>query len=84
MRDAEVADQLLGDRRAALDRFAGFEVLDRGAKDALGIDAAVLVEALVLDRDRCQLQVLGDPFDRDRLIGDLSEAITPSLLPSAA
>ena len=33
VRDAEVADQLLGDRRAALDRFAGFEVLDRGAQD---------------------------------------------------
>ena len=36
--DAEVADQLLGDRRAALDRFAGFEVLDRGAQDPLGVE----------------------------------------------
>ncbi len=54
--DAEVADQLLGDRRAALDRFPGFEVLDRGAQDALGVDAAVFVEALVLDRHRGELQ----------------------------
>ena len=34
--DAEVADQLLGDRRAALDRFARFEVLDRGPQDRAG------------------------------------------------
>ena len=46
--------------------FAGFEVLERGADDALGVDAAVLVEALVLDRHRRQLQALRDPLDRDR------------------
>ncbi len=64
--DAEVADQLLGDRRAALDRLAGFEVLQRGAGDALVVEAAVLVEALVLDRHRRQLQAPGDALDRDR------------------
>ena len=82
--DAEVADQLLGDRRAALDRFAGFEVLDRGAEDPLVVDAAVFVEALVLDRDRRQLQVLGDPLDRDRGRGLRRSRSRPSLLPSAA
>jgi hypothetical protein len=68
--DAEVADQLLGDRRAALDRLAGFEVGDGGADDALVVDPAVLVEALVLDRHRRQLQLLRDPLDRDRRAGD--------------
>ena len=64
--DAEVADQLLGDRRAALDRFAGFEVLDRGAQDRFRVDPAVLVEALVLDRDRRLAQLLRHPLQRDR------------------
>ena len=64
--DAEVADQLLGDRRAALDRFAGFDVLDRRAEDPLGVDAGVFVEALVLDRHRRQLQAARDPLDRGR------------------
>ncbi len=64
--EAEVADQLLGDRRAALDRPAGFEVLQRGAGDPLRVDAAVLVEALVLDRDGGALEALRDAVDRDR------------------
>ena len=64
--DAEVADQLLGDRRAALDRFARFQVLDRGAQDPLVVEAVVLVEALVLDRHRRQLQALRDAVDRDQ------------------
>ncbi len=64
--DAEVADELLGDRRAALDGLAGFEVLQLGPGDPLQVDAAVLVEALVLDRDRRQLQLLGNAPDRDR------------------
>ena len=65
--EAEFAHQLLGDRRAALDRFARFQVLERGAGDALEVDAAVFVEALVLDRDRGQPQSLRHPFDRHRL-----------------
>ena len=64
--NAEVADQLLGDRRAALDRFAGGQVLEESADDRIGIDPAVLVEALVLDRDRRQLQVLRYPPQGDR------------------
>ena len=70
--DAEVADELLGDRRAALDRLARFEVLQRGADDALGVDAAVFVEALVLDRDGGALQALRHALYRDgraRLFG---------------
>ncbi len=64
--DAEVADELLGDRRAALDRLPRLQVLERGAQDALGVDAAVLVEALVLDRDGRELELSGDAVDRDR------------------
>ena len=51
-RDVEVADELLGDRRAALDDAALAQVAPGGAGDALVVDAAVLVEAPVLDRDR--------------------------------
>src|SRR5207247_1429737 len=50
--DVELADELLRDRRAALDDLARADVLPRGAGDALVVDAAVLVEAPVLDRDR--------------------------------
>ena len=47
----DVADQLLGQRGAALLDLAGLEVLDGGAADGLPVDAVVLVEAAVLDRD---------------------------------
>ena len=47
----EVLHQLHRQRRAALDGLLVDEVLDRGADDALVVDALVLVEALVLDRD---------------------------------
>src|SRR5205823_10050881 len=50
--DVELADELLRDRRAALDHLAGTDVLPRGAGDALVVDAAMLVETPVLDRDR--------------------------------
>ena len=57
--DVEVADQLLGDRRGALDRLAaGLDVLPGGAGDAFGVERFVLEEVLVLDRDRRLLQVL--------------------------
>ena len=49
--DVERAHQLLGDRRAALHRVAGLEVAHAGADDRVEVDARVLVEALVLDRD---------------------------------
>ena len=47
----QVPDELLGDRRAALHDLARAHVRDDGARDADRIDAAVLVEAPVLDRD---------------------------------
>ena len=46
-----VLDELLGDRRAALDRLLGQDVLVERAADAAEVDAVVGVEALVLDRD---------------------------------
>ena len=58
--DVERPDELHRDRRAALHGLAGGEVLDRGAHDALVVDALVLVEALVLDRDRRVLDDVGD------------------------
>ena len=60
----EVADELHRQRRAALD-VAAFDVLDRGAQDALEVDALVLEEAAVLDRDG---RLPGD--GRDVLLGD--------------
>ena len=64
--------------------FAGFEVLDRGAEDALGVDPAVLVEALVLDRHRRQLQRSSGSRLIETGVRASLESITPSLLPSAA
>ena len=46
-----VLDELLGDRRAALDGAAVGDVGPERAQDAAQVDPAVLVEALVLDRD---------------------------------
>src|SRR5436190_8509750 len=65
--DVEVADELLRDRRAALDDSAGAQVLRRGAEDALVVHAAVLVEAAVLDRDGRLGHPAARPGERDRL-----------------
>jgi len=46
-----VLDELLGDGRAALGRLPLDHVLDERAPDAAQVDARVLVEAAVLDRD---------------------------------
>ena len=62
----EVAHELLRDRRAALHGPAGGDVGDRGPEDALEVDALVMEEALVLDRDRGVLHVLGDVLERHR------------------
>ena len=63
--DVEVADELLGDRRGALLDLAGLEVLHGRADDRGAVDAVVLVEVLVLDRDRRLLQRLaGSPRSR--------------------
>ncbi len=56
----EVAHELHGQRRAALDVLLGLEVLDRGADDALEVHALVLVEAPVLDGDRRLADDVGD------------------------
>ena len=58
--DVEGAHELLGDRRASLHGLAGLEVLDAGADDRVQVNAAVLVEALVLDGDGGAAQVHRD------------------------
>ena len=65
--DVEVADELLRDRRAALDDLARAHVLPERARDALDVDAAVLVEAPVLDRDRRLRHPRADLAERHRL-----------------
>ena len=66
--DVEVADQLLGDRRGALDRLAARQqVLPGGAGDPGGVERAVFPEVLVLDRDRGVLQHFRDLAAGDRL-----------------
>jgi hypothetical protein len=58
--DVEVADQLLGDRRGALNGLAaGEDVLPDRAGDAGVVEGAVLEEVLVLDRHRGVTQRLG-------------------------
>ena len=49
--DVRVLDELLRDRRAALDDALLADVLPERAADAAHVDAVVLEEALVLDRD---------------------------------
>ncbi len=51
VRDVEVADELLRDRRAALRVVPVRDVAPEGASDALVVEGAVLPVALVLDRD---------------------------------
>ncbi len=66
--DVEVADQLLGDRRGALNRLAaGQRVLPGGAGDALRVEGAVGEEVLVLDRDGRVFQRFRQHFGRDGL-----------------
>src|SRR5439155_18087177 len=49
--EQRVLHELLGDRRAPLRGALLADVLPHGARDSLIVDALVLVEALVLDRD---------------------------------
>jgi hypothetical protein len=65
--DVEVADELLRERRAPLDDLAGADVLRERTRDPLEVDAAVLVEAAILDRDRGQSHPLADPVQLHRL-----------------
>jgi hypothetical protein len=64
--DVEVPHQLHGQRRGALGHFAFFEVLDHRPEASGVIDAVVLVEALVLDRDGRVLDVLRHVLQLDR------------------
>ena len=61
VRQVGVLDELLGDRRAALDRAVARHVRPEGARHAAHVDAAVLVEALVLGRDDRVLHPRVDP-----------------------
>jgi hypothetical protein len=63
----EVLDQLLGDRRAALDDLPLLHVLQRGADDRSQVDPVVLVEVGVLDRDRGLLDHVRDLLQRRRV-----------------
>jgi hypothetical protein len=51
VRHVGVLDELLRDRRAALDDGLVLDVCEQRAADRVQVDAVVLVEALVLDRD---------------------------------
>ncbi len=62
--DVERADELLGDRRATLDRLARLDVAHGRADDRAVIHALVLVEAAVLDRDRRVAHLLGHVLPR--------------------
>ncbi len=76
LRLRRVLDELLGDRRAALDGLAGRDVLPQRAPDAADVDAVVLVEALILDRDDRVLHVRRDLARRDddpALVGERRE-----------
>ena len=65
VRQVGVLDELLGDRRAALHRAAVRDVGPDGAAHAAHVDAAVLVEALVLGRDDRVLHPGRDPCRGD-------------------
>ena len=65
--DIEVADELLGNRRAALHDVALREVLVEGAGDALVVEGTVLPEPGVLDRDRGLRQRRRDLRERQGL-----------------
>src|SRR5438067_1012594 len=63
----EVAHELLRDRRSALDDLAGADVAPESAGDPDVVDAAVLVEAAVLDRDRGRREPVGHAPEPDGL-----------------
>ena len=63
--DVGVLDELLGDRRAALDDGLVPHVRPQRSADAVQVDAVVLEEALVLDRDDRLSHDRGDLLGRD-------------------
>ena len=68
----EVARHLLRDGRGALARAAG-QVVQRGAHDADVVDAAMLVEAVVLDRQHRLFHDLRDVLDAHQVAPLLAE-----------
>src|SRR4029450_12869075 len=66
-RDVEVADELLRQRGTAFDDLPLGEVAPEGAGDALVVDAAVAIEAAVLDGNRRAPHPRTDLFERHRL-----------------
>ena len=62
----EVLRHLLGYGRGALDAARPLKVNDAGADDALGVEAPVRVEVLVLGRDERVLDELGNGGRRQR------------------
>src|SRR5439155_9634038 len=67
LRDVEIADELLGDRRPALHDSPSLDVRVERAYDAQPVKCAVLVETSVLDRDRCGRSPLADLSEPYRL-----------------
>src|SRR2546423_5578676 len=63
----EVAHELLRNRRPAFDDLAGADVAPERAGDPDVVDAAVLVEAAVLDRNGRRRQPARHPAETDRL-----------------
>ena len=59
----DVADVLLGDGRPAFADPAGADVGPSGAQDRFEVDAVVIPETLVFNRDHCVLHDLGDVCD---------------------
>ena len=53
-----VLDQLLRNRRSSLRKAAAFQAKVSCAENSLNVDAMVLVKPLILNRDKCVLQVL--------------------------
>ena len=77
--DVEVADELLGDRRRALLDVPGLDVLDGRADDRVQVHAVVLIEVLVLDRDRRVLERLRDLLEINPLADDVGVDETQAL-----
>jgi hypothetical protein len=73
LRQVEVLDVLLGDRRTTLLALAG-EGVDQTAGRALEVDAGVVVEGLVLGGDEGHPDALGDLVQVDELAVDVAVA----------
>ncbi len=84
LRGERVLDELLRDRRGALLGRAGEDVLIERPADPLEVDAAMLVEALVLDGDHRLLDdrrdLLGGEQDAALVVGQGGEALAADVV----